>query len=68
MEKVGVLLLAQEYKWIDEYWAFPDSLVFTRRLKCFSFPFLASVFFILPYTHCIMLLGCEGAQEIILLM
>ena len=42
MEKVGVLP-AQEYKWIDEYWAFPDSLVFTRRLKSFSFSFFQQV-------------------------
>ena len=29
--------LGQEYKWIDEYWAFPDSRVLTEHLNCFSF-------------------------------
>ena len=27
----------QEYKWIDEYWPFPDSLVLTHSLNCFSY-------------------------------
>ena len=34
---LGRLPTDQEYKWIDEYWPFPDSLVLTHSLNCFSY-------------------------------